>query len=290
MKRNNLILGIFGFVLVIYLTSAMAAPPDIPGHMHLKWLKFDKMPTISGYYGITSISLDELNADIASAGLAEVRIGGTEYALLDTVDRIIRFKSDYFSLANISNDLGSKAEANEFSLKQWKIGAEGDQGYGYLFGGSPEAASLVLYHSGGIHLSKISIEDYAANAIDSTRLVSFEDKWRFGQMMEAGAKMKITPLVSVDISYERSLVFPRFLVWKYAGSAAIEGIMQVALNEFVDKILKASPYAAPIVNFALKNASTYGLYELRKEKMNYPFKSYAPLVNDTFKMGLTFTF
>jgi hypothetical protein len=200
MKRINLVLQIFGLSLAFSLSSAIAAPPDIPEHMHLKWLKFDRMPTISGYYGITNLSLDEMNTDIASAGLAEVRIGGTEYALLDTADRIIRFKSDYFSFANISNDLSGNAEANEFSLKQWKIGAEGDQGYGYLFGGSPEAASLVLYHSGGIHLSKLSIEDFTANAIDSTRLTSFEDKWRFGQMMEAGAKLKVTPLFSMNLS------------------------------------------------------------------------------------------
>jgi len=279
--------------LIIVLTAASglyAAPPDIPQAMHLKWLTLDKMPTVSAYFGITNLSLDELNTDIAGAGYADIRLGGTEYALLDTNDRIIRFRSDYFSFNNISNAMSGDAADNEFSIKQWKIGVQGDQGYGYLFGGSPEAASVVLFHSGGVHLSKIEIEDYSGNTTDSTRLASFEDKWRFGQLMEAGARLKFTPLVSLDLSFERSLVFPRFLVWKYAGSAAIEGIIQVAIDEFVYKILRVSSYSAPIVNFALKNASTFGIYELRKQKMNYPFKSYAPLVNDTFKIGVSFTF
>jgi hypothetical protein len=51
-----------------------------------------------------------------------------------------------------------------------------------------------------------------------------------------------------------------------------------------------SPAAAPIVNFVLKNGLSYGMYQLRKEKMNYPFESEAPILNDTFKIGVTFIF
>ncbi|HSP87628.1 MAG TPA: hypothetical protein VLN45_05810, partial [Ignavibacteriaceae bacterium] len=63
-----------------------------------------------------------------------------------------------------------------------------------------------------------------------------------------------------------------------------------ALDSFVDEIMDSSPYAAPIVGFVLKCALSYGVYELRQDKMNWPFKSAAPLAYDQFKFGMTFTF
>jgi len=54
--------------------------------------------------------------------------------------------------------------------------------------------------------------------------------------------------------------------------------------------MDASPTAVPVVHFLLKNGLSYGVYQLRKEKMNYPFDSEAPIVNDTFKVGVTFIF
>jgi len=61
-------------------------------------------------------------------------------------------------------------------------------------------------------------------------------------------------------------------------------------DRFVKAVLRSSPYAAPIVDFFLKNAVSFAMYELRKEKMNWPFKSVAPLTFDTWKLGVTFRF
>ena len=58
----------------------------------------------------------------------------------------------------------------------------------------------------------------------------------------------------------------------------------------INKIFKSSPAAGPVVNFLLKNALAYGIYELRKDKMNWPFKSEAPITYDQFKFGVTFVF
>jgi hypothetical protein len=62
------------------------------------------------------------------------------------------------------------------------------------------------------------------------------------------------------------------------------------LDKFIDEIFESSPSAAPVVNFMLKSALTYGMYELRKDKMNWPFNSDSPLTYDQFKFGLTFIF
>jgi hypothetical protein len=94
----------------------------------------------------------------------------------------------------------------------------------------------------------------------------------------------------LDAGYERSIVFQRHLFWKWAGSAVMETAAQGLLDGFINKIFCSSPAAGPIVNFVLKNALAYGIYELRKDKMNWPFNSEAPFTYDQFKFGMTFVF
>jgi hypothetical protein len=77
---------------------------------------------------------------------------------------------------------------------------------------------------------------------------------------------------------------------KWAGSAIIELAAQGMLDYFIKRIGKSSPAALPIVNVLLKGALSYGLYELRQEKMNWPFPSAPPMSYDQWKVGLTFNF
>ena len=71
---------------------------------------------------------------------------------------------------------------------------------------------------------------------------------------------------------------------------ALDDGAQFLLDQFIDEIGESSPYAVPVVNFFLKNGLSYAVYELRKDKMNWPFDSAPPLCIDSFKFGLTFVF
>jgi hypothetical protein len=62
------------------------------------------------------------------------------------------------------------------------------------------------------------------------------------------------------------------------------------LDSFVRRIARSTPEAAPIVNLLLKGGLAYGLYEGRRNNMNWPFSTEPPIVEDTFKFGLTFMF
>jgi hypothetical protein len=44
------------------------------------------------------------------------------------------------------------------------------------------------------------------------------------------------------------------------------------------------------VNFVLKTGFSYGFYELRKTKMNWPFNSVSPLMYESWKVGMSFEF
>ncbi|MFA7228081.1 MAG: hypothetical protein WC061_03515, partial [Melioribacteraceae bacterium] len=73
-------------------------------------------------------------------------------------------------------------------------------------------------------------------------------------------------------------------------SLIIEEGAKGILNHFIDKVADSSPYAAPIVNFFLKNGLSYAFFSLKKANMNWPFSTESPLTYETFKFGITFTF
>ena len=134
------------------------------------------------------------------------------------------------------------------------------------------------------------MEDTPLNTDDKNMTDLFNQSFRFGNSTEGGIKFQFIPNMSVDASYERSVIFPRHIFWPWAGGVVVEAAGQWAIDSFVNEILDSSPYAAPVVNFVLKNALSYGLYELRQDKMNWPFNTAASLSYDQFKVGFTFVF
>jgi hypothetical protein len=126
-------------------------------------------------------------------------------------------------------------------------------------------------------------------ALDVNVSELYHDSFRFGTAFEAGVRFQVIRQISLEADYERAVVFQRHLFWKWLGSAAIEGAAQFMLDRFVEEIMDSSPYFAPVMSFLLKNGLYYGIYELRKEKMNWPFNSEAPVTIDQFKVGVTFT-
>ncbi|MDP1993706.1 MAG: hypothetical protein Q8K40_00530, partial [Ignavibacteria bacterium] len=162
-----------------------------------------------------------------------------------------------------------------------------DRGYAYKPG---LKSAIIFYNGNGFTWSNLKIKDNFLNHADSLSLNLFNNSFRFGQKTEGGVKIQIIPQLVFNAGYERAEIFPRLLFWKWAGSAIIEVAGQAMLDEFVDKILDSTPMAAPAINFLLKNGLSYGIYELRKEKMNWPFNTPAPFQTDSFKFGVTFIF
>jgi hypothetical protein len=113
---------------------------------------------------------------------------------------------------------------------------------------------------------------------------------RFGTRNGAVVRFHILPLLAIDASYERSVVYRRHKFWEWLGGVIVQGSGDWLLDRFVDRILRSTPEAVPVVNFVLKNALSYGVYELRKKNGNWPFESEAPISNDTFMVGVTMVF
>ncbi len=169
----------------------------------------------------------------------------------------------------------------------WRVGLGSRQGYGYQSG----SFSLTPYHGNALVWTNIAYTNFGSLSESEQRLLSdFNNAVRFGSTTESGVRLGFVEPIALDFSFQRTLIMRRFVFWQWAGSYGLEALSQALLDGFIREIYKSSPAFAPIMNFALKNSLAYGIYQLRRKKMNAPFDSEAPIHFDMFRIGLTFSF
>jgi len=253
-----------------------------------QWIYFGKkMPTISLLYGITEVSNENISDTFSDANLLELQLGHTTRKTSRYAENILKYNFRYLFFSYISSDLnGGSENNNEINSRNWRFGFAGSNGYGYKLG----SAAIILYNSYSYDWTNVDFTNKATNEPDQITMDRFEDGIRFGTSNDGGIKIVATSVISLDVNYQRSIVFERHLFWKWAGSAVIEAVANGLLDAFIKEVFKSSPDAGPIVNFLLKNALAFGIYELRQKKMNWPFPSTPPLSFDSFRFGAAFTF
>jgi hypothetical protein len=249
-------------------------------------------PAISLLYGLATMDRSDLQTQFVDPALFEVKLGYIKDKPAWKTDYIINHSYNYLYLSNESNKLaGKEPVGSEVESDMWRFGYGSSSGYGYKLS---ESSAIILYNTWTLNWSNIDFKypDGPTFIPDSSVdiLNLYDETFRFGTSNEGGIRVKVFDNVMLDAGYERSIVFQRHLFWKWAGSALIEVTAQGLLDGFIHKIFRSSPTAGPIVNFILKNALSYGIYELRQDKMNWPFPSEAPISYDQFKFGMTFVF
>jgi hypothetical protein len=249
-------------------------------------------PAISLQYGLANLEREDLLSQFVDLNLVEVKLGYIKDRKAWETDYIIRHSYKYLYLSNQSNKLaGKEAVGTEIESDMWRFGFGRLSGYGYKLG---ENAAIIPYYSYTLNWSNINFKYPDIMTFipepDHNVLNLYDKSFRFGTSSEGGVRIKIIDNLMLDAGYERSIVFQRHLFWKWAGSAVIEAAAQGLLDGFISKVFESTPAAGPIVNFLLKNALAYGIYELRQDKMNWPFNSEAPIAYDQFKFGMTFVF
>jgi hypothetical protein len=255
---------------------------------HSDFRFFDK-PFIELNNGTSQLSLDGFGSKFSNGGLIELKLGSATQYKSRYSKNVLKYFNSYVFMSKISSSLNYRTNtAGKLPFDMWRFGTGKKEGYGAKIG----SMSIVPYTSSSLNWTHLDMKNFPDETIvdDNIALAKFNRNIRFGTQTEGGIIINVLPMVSLEAKYERSAIFPRTLFWKYAGSAIIEeGGMQLVDN-FVSKVLKNEPLAGVIVNFVLKNAYSYGIYELRKSKMNWPFDTEAPLMHESFKFGLSFTF
>lgn len=118
----------------------------------------------------------------------------------------------------------------------------------------------------------------------------FHDKVSYGNSFESGITLNLFNSLGVNASYEQTHLLPAYMTWYFLGSTVIENLAKVFTRTFVNSIARRSTIAGPIINFIVQSGISYGMYELRKSKMNWPFSNEPPLALERIKFGLSYTF
>ncbi len=262
--------------------------------------EFHGKPFIEINYGFGTAYHKKLKSSFADNGLLELKLG---YASRSTYysENIIQFSEKYLFGSKFSTDLKSSSTViGEMKSNLWRFGFAKREGYAYKFNNF----SLMPYNSSGFVWSRLDMISYPAqyylltyppmsldDAVNDTEILNrFHDAFRFGTVNEGGIKFDVSSTVSFNVSYEAAVIFPRHLVWKHLGSMIIEESAKHLLGNFIDEVSDSSPYATPIVDFLLNNGLSYAFFTLKKDRMNWPFETEAPLTYETIKFGITVTF
>ncbi len=189
------------------------------------------------------------------------------------------YSQSFLFLENFSSKWKIKDNLN-IDGKIWKFGYISADGYSHPLG---RTTTLNFIHSKSLNWSRLYLDN------SNSELQPYTEQFRFGSFFASGLNLSFK-YFSLDFQYQRAMIFPHHKFWYWLGSTLIEEISEELLDIFIKQVINSTPEAAPLVNLLLKSGLSYGLYELRKDKMNWPFNTAAPLMHQGFNIGISFTF
>ena len=269
---------------MLFSAAAFGQPSDANPYSWI--LERNPHPFLEAIYGIDQPSHKYLGAEFPSVGAFELR-GGYRYG--DTLKGEILSRTDasfFGSWYNPKLGGGTNGTAG-FSGKLGRFGFGNGQGYGYDLNGT----ALIPYFRSNASWTQLTTERPAnLDKADAEILDRYEGTFRFGLSAESGIRAEFAGGFSLAGAYEVNVIYPRFVFWEWLGSSAVAGGAGKIVSFFGDKLLESSPSIAPIFIFVLKSAVAWGIYQLWREEMNWPFDSETPLTHETLRFTLAFNF
>lgn len=276
----------FLLLAIVLLLSSNINAQNSSSRIHRYPFSFEK-PSIELSYGQSDISVNEEKNVFGSPGMIELKLGFTSLYSSSYSKKVEKYTNRFLFLSNASTDISADKKISGLSNSLWRFGMGNKEGYGIKLG----SFSVMPYSSNSISWSRFNYTVPAiVTATDLSYTENMKDAFRFGSISEAGINLQLTKGVSIQPKYEIADIYPRHLFGKQMLSSVIEYSGLFLIDNFTTKIMRNTPVAGTIVNFILKNAYEFGFYQLKKDKMYWPFTSEAPLRYSTFKLGMSFTF
>ena len=254
MQRKNYFIAVIIILILPQLASAQLGrwgeEPSSDGTLKTKIEEGNYHPFMEMNYGISKPRFEGLITDFNTLGMMELKLGfaatKTLHKKLVSLDQFYAFGS-YFdeSLA-----LSSDSSEGDIGSQLTRFGMGNRLGYGY--GGG--LLGLELYNQNSINWTQVSSLGYDDMAPDAQAVFDrYGDSLRFGQLMEAGMKIRVFRSLSVSAAAEGAVIFPRTVFWPWLGSALMYSGAQGALQYFSEQIVESSPIIGPMLHFLLKS-------------------------------------
>jgi len=283
MEMRYLSLWIGLLVFVLYLQNGFAQEK----RDKINWkMKGNFKPFVEANYGFGKPKHKKFEDTFANTGQIDVKLGYSEVqkyrGVVWEIDERYVFGNYLSSDAEFLRELDGNVKT-EIA----RFGFGNRLGFGYHFG----SIAVLPYNQNQFIWTKLkSTRPDSLTINDVAILDRYENAYRFGVSTEGGAKILLFDFLSVNASYELSVVYPRHIFWPWLGSYVILQTGLNAVSVFSEDIVRSSKILGPLMYFVLKNGLAYVFYTQLQEKMNWPFNSETPLTIETIKIGASITF
>ena len=243
-------------------------------------------PFVEANYGFGKPKHKKFENTFANTGQIDVKLG---YSKAEKYRGAVWELDERYIFGNyLSSDAEFLRELNgNVKMDISRFGVGNRLGYGYDLG----IFTLLPYNQNQFIWTKIkSTRPDSLSLNDTAILDRYEGSYRFGISTEGGAKVLLFNTLSINASYELSVVYPRHIFWPWLGSYIVLQTGLNAVSVFSEDIIRSSKALGPVMYFILKNGLAYVFYTQLQEKMNWPFNSETPLTIETIKIGASLTF
>lgn len=241
-------------------------------------------PYLRANYGYTRFAHKNAVQNFNDIGTLDFQLG---YTKTFTKNRSYLFgiKDRYLSLSLNNKNYYKPVVENPIKLSNYQIALGSSETFGYKV----QSVKFAFGTGKEFNWTRTTFEKMQVGP-DTLILDFYRDAIRFGEAYQANVTLKFFDFVGINFNYKYGLIFPRHMFWKHLGSFVIEEAAQSLLNEYLEKVFSMRPGAGPIINFVLRSSLSYLFYEMKKERMNWPFKTVSPLTYDSYTIGIRFTF
>lgn len=252
-----------------------------------EWESTDERPVVKFNYG-TSKLFDKNFENVPFKDNIDLELVLGYYRSKEHKKSILtKTEASEFFIANISDKIiDPDKDFVGINTDAWRFGFNSRDAYGYKF---HDNFKLDFAHSDGLGWTYINfLPNKWENQTDTFKFGTFNDSFRFGEQFESSVSLTLFEKLSINAAYEKINVYPRHMFWYWSLSKIIESAGHGLVDEFVKEIRKFSPEFTPIFHFILKSGLSYGIYELRKKRMNWPVKTAPPFTFENIKFGASF--
>jgi hypothetical protein len=254
-----------------------------------------KKPYLDVYYGNAQLSRQGMSGEISNTDIYGIAIGVKKEKEHKESDEVIIQDKNGISLTLGSAQALQQSDSlyqgvpltNTNALDFWSLGFINGMGYGYKWGSS----TLMLTVEDNTSWTSINPRTYSLmqGPADWQYIMDFDGTMRLSSSMTSSLEFRVSNTVSLTGGYTWNQVMPRHLFWYWMGSEIIEGLAGNAVDRLIENFTEMSPKSQPVMHFVLKSAVLYGMKEMRRKYMNWPFETVSPLNITYWNIGVGLT-
>lgn len=264
---------------------------DITDHDYVQMFNFAMIrPIIDINVGLNKINIDKntYSNNFNEIGNISGKFGFSRKSSLFDSKLVYKGSNNYLSIDYLNKDLPlSTSISTNTNAKIFQIGFGDDDFYSYRIA---DFMDLEFTNNSAFSWAWLSFDTHDLDSNNIKYLDYIGDGMRFSNSVGNDIKILIDDSYGINAGFNRTIIYQRHLFWYWAGSEIITQACSGMIDWFVRSIAKRNTGAAPIVYFVLHSAYNYGMYELRKEKMNWPIETSPGFIYDNFKIGISIKF